>query len=286
MKNLLILICISCCCNGLTAQNFYSNFNSQTLENWTNTDGSTTNMEVLESGSGSTYVSYLHKECDGSATAVGEMAIRNTVDYSGDWTCYDPSGINCFAWIGVRVKNDNAFDLYLRLGIRSGSGAKAVSDYVMIVPAFSDWVLDEEFYAEPMYFTLLNGPGTIEELFTDIVEFRIIHNPSVAFEGAIVSGVLDLDQVYVTQLLGTADKINSSVTLYPNPMQQQLNIEPGNSGTNRLVIRNVLGDIVFSLNISDVAISRLEVSELASGLYFASLYSDNRLIEQQKLIKR
>ena len=64
--------------------------------------------------------------------------------------------------------------------------------------------------------------------------------------------------------------------VYPNPVSTEINISfPKNVAQAEFVLYNVLGEIVLKTRISPLK-NRLDISRLTSGMYIASIASDNK----------
>ncbi|WP_396141580.1 T9SS type A sorting domain-containing protein [Flavobacterium sp.] len=106
--------------------------------------------------------------------------------------------------------------------------------------------------------------------------------------GAIVGGALDLtNSVYVDSIvfnntLGTADfgYANNTISLYPNPAQEVLNISSSNSIT-KIEVYDLLGKKVAS---NDNA-SNVNVSDLGKGAYIVKVVQENGSVIAKQFIK-
>ncbi len=67
--------------------------------------------------------------------------------------------------------------------------------------------------------------------------------------------------------------------LYPNPIENHLNIFSNNSAVNYLTVMNVEGKIVFETTISSV--DRVDLSQLKKGIYFVTVKSDKANFTQR-----
>lgn len=87
-------------------------------------------------------------------------------------------------------------------------------------------------------------------------------------------------------LLGTEQQMQEKhFALYPNPVTTQINISfPKSADKAEFVLYNILGEKVFQKNISPLKNS-IDVSELASGMYIASITSNNKTTSY-KIIKQ
>ena len=262
-------------------QTFYSDFEDGTLQNWTNTDGTTDGMSVVQNGTNSDF--HLEKLCDGTNTAVGEMAIVNIVDYNGDYNCYEPTGVSCEVYFSAYVKNENGFDLNLRLGFKGANGTKIVSDIVDSnnYPVGSDWYfIDSEVGVN---YTVVEGAGTLEDTFADVVEIRLINNENVSFDGAILTGSLKVDYLSFLFLLSNQDLEMIDLVIYPIPVQDALRIT-SKEALDSYRIYNVTGALI-SEEILESTNKYIDVSSLTIGVYFIEIFSNNRKV-MKKIIKQ
>ena len=264
------------------AQFGYSDFEDGTFNNWTNSDGTTTGLSIVPNGQNSDH--HLEKLCDGSNSAVGEMVVKNILDFNGDYFCGDPQGINCIAGFDIYFKNENPFDLHLRMGMQGANGTKIVSSTPQIYnyPQGSDWYF-AEFFTDYQNYTIVEGTGTIEETITDIVEVRLIHNENISFDGAIVTGTLKLDYIGLVILLNTENQLAQQITIYPNPVGDILTIT-SQAQIDQYRIYDVTGSLISEGKLENSP-GQIDVSNLNSGMYFIELNSENRSATR-KFIKK
>lgn len=83
--------------------------------------------------------------------------------------------------------------------------------------------------------------------------------------------------------LGVEDKAVLNFRLYPNPFNDELNINSKTGGT--LQVYNLIGKEVFSRRVHDLN-TNLDLSNLSSGLYVIKLESDEGATYSQKLVKQ
>ena len=257
----------------LSFSQHYSTFEDGTLEGWINSDASTTMLTVESTGLPEDYGQFmLQKECDGSNSPVGEMAIINT---TSDWTGEYPNGdFDAFVHLVIYVLNDNDFDLHLRLGYMGGAdNTKIISTESFVIPAFSDWG-DAAFNINNS-FTIISGESTIEEVLTDSHEVRIIHNDEVAYDGKYIEGVLKIDLMFSIFLLSNEDQDLSKTKLYPNPVNNIMNLKLPYTSNGNITFYNILGENVLSTDFSS-ATKQIDVSELKSGIYLAKIQTENQ----------
>ena len=110
--------------------------------------------------------------------------------------------------------------------------------------------------------------------------------------GAIVGGALDLtNSVYVDSIvfdnivpsaLGTADfgYANNTISLYPNPTQEVLNISSSNSIT-KIEVYDLLGKKVAS----NENASNVNVADLGKGAYIVKVVQENGSVAAKQFIK-
>ena len=260
------------------SQTYGSHFEDGTLQNWTNVDDTTNSMSVQ----GTTGYMYLEKLCDGSNSAVGEMAIINKVDFNGDLSCDDPSGIDCWAGFSLRMRNSNAFDLHLRFGFRNTNGSTVASDPGIIIPANSDWNYFELWNDTQLF--VVDGTESVDDVLADVQEIILFHNQNLAYEGELVVGSLELDYIDTIFLLSANDELLQQTSIYPNPMSDALNIKLPSGVEATATLYNVLGQAVKQSALNS-GITTLETSNLESGVYFITIKTETATFTK-KVVKR
>jgi hypothetical protein len=70
--------------------------------------------------------------------------------------------------------------------------------------------------------------------------------------------------VVVQELIGDTDKVISEVTVYPNPVDGELNVSSSEKSATSFKITNTLGQLVSSGQLSE---SPIDVSKLTRGVY-------------------
>ena len=133
---------------------------------------------------------------------------------------------------------------------------------------------------------------------TDITNWVIVNAAGVvadatpATNGAILGGALDINpltnSVYVDSIvfdntLGTADfgNVNNSISLYPNPAKEVLNISSSNSITN-IEVYDLLGKKVSSNNNA----INVNVAALGKGVYIVKVVQENGRVIAKRFIKQ
>jgi len=294
MKNLFFFIFCLLWSSISFSQTFISTFEDGTLQGWTNTDGSITNLTIEETGQWDQLM--LQKNCDGSNSPVGEMAIINTTEWAGNYF-YDVIDMMALHTIDdIYMKNDNNFDLYLRFGFTGANGYIVVTTDPIIIPALSDW----NFYGQSYGFefqtiynlTILNDTSglpyeevfdNVYELFEDVVEFRIIHNEVISLDGQIVTGTLQIDDIKSFWLLSNSDQLKAEIKLFPNPVKNKVTLTLPFETEGEFELYNVIGKKVLSNEFSSLT-TQIDLSELTSGIYVARIKIDNQTIIK-KIVK-
>jgi len=295
MKTKTTLIIILLCSFLSNAQYLNSTFNEGTLEGWTNIDGSTDFLTVEEEGTRF----YLNKINDGTNTPIGEMAIINT---SNNWTgnyFYFPTGTSeeVRALDNIFMRNENDFDIYLRCGFTGSNGYKVVVTDPVIIPALSDWYFYGFYYIINFpnleNLTILNDIdgipyeevfNNVHDLFSDVVEVKLFHNETIiSYDGEIVNGTLQIDKISSIELLGVNEIEKSNFKLYPNPVNEELNISFLKDTDGIMTIYNILGEEVLTKNVSGVS-NQINVSNLQSGIYLVNITSENSSVTK-KVVK-
>lgn len=262
---------------------FNSDFEDGTLQEWTNIDGATDQLTV----EGGNPEKYLQKQCDGTMTPVGEMSIINT---SEEWTgnFFYLAGTDDTALINfdeILMKNENDFDLHIRYGITGANGYMVVTTDPIIVPANTDWALYDQYFGlyidvyDIINLTVINDTSgqthieiynNIVEMFEDVIEVKIFHNPSIAITGKNVEGSLQIDYIFSYLLLDTEENNIESTILFPNPVNDTLYVNVPLAEDISLTIYSILGERVYT-NTTQSIQSQIDISHLERGMYLVEL---------------
>jgi hypothetical protein len=172
--------------------NQLDDFNDATSQGWTISNG-TTDVFVAEHEGPTGENDHSLLMDTGFQGSGGRLIVLNNEQWTGDWTA---EGITR---VSLDVRNPNDFVLSLRLGISGpdafgpgGVGDTHVTNAISI-PADNAWhsvtfdVLSSDFTATSGY-----DPATA---LTDVLQFRILHNPDVSFIGEVVDGGFYLDNI-------------------------------------------------------------------------------------------
>ncbi|WP_298511351.1 T9SS type A sorting domain-containing protein [uncultured Kordia sp.] len=255
------------------------------ISDWTNTDGSTTMLsQEMHSTPYQSNQYYLLKTCDGSNTAIGEMAV--VYGYGGNF--YDDTwGIG----FDFDVKNDNNFPLHMRLGFEGSNNVELATINSVEVPAMSDWthvvfwveggfdveVTDEGDYVPSMF-------GIVFDTLSNVEKIRIIHNANVSFDGEIVTGTLQVDDFNIVLLLSTEEKFLNDIQIFPNPVNDLLFINFPHAVKGKLTITSIDGKQLLTKELKAEQM-QLDLSNIKSkGIYFLKIETPKGTITK-KIIK-
>ena len=294
MKPVITVLLFSLITLNSFSQQFFSDFNDGTLQGWTNTDATFTQLTVEEMPP----YTFLQKECDGTNTPVGEMAIINRDDnyWAGNYF-YEVIDTNTLHTIDeMIIKNDNNFDLHLRIGFKGANDFMVVTTDPIIVPAISDW----DFYSQSYYLespllynlTVINDTSgmsvfeifdKVHELFENVVEFKIFNNVEVSYEGEILTGTLQIESIMSYTLLANESQDLSKFVVYPNPVTNIMTFKLLSAGDTELVIYNILGEEIIRNSFSEIT-NKIDISNLNSGMYLVTIKTETSLITK-KIVK-
>lgn len=276
------------------SQQFFSDFNDGTLQGWTNTNATITQLTVEEM----LPYTFLQKICDGTNTAVGEMAIINNDEnyWAGNYF-YNGLDIDFLHTIDeIVIKNDNDFDLHLRYGFKGANDYIVVTTNPIIVPALSDWEIYTQYYSIEFpiigNLTIINDTSglpfeeifnNVHEMFENVVEFKIFHNEEVLYEGDVLTGTLQIESIMSYFLLGNESQDLSKFVIYPNPVNEIMTIKFPNAGDTDVVIYNILGEEIIKSSFSEIT-NQIDISDFSSGIYLVTIKTETSLITK-KVVK-
>ncbi len=93
-------------------------------------------------------------------------------------------------------------------------------------------------------------------------------------------------QYYMSQTpgVGIVELIHNKniLGIYPNPANNKLHIENMNERNTFFLISDISGRLLMKVNIQ----SEIDISELAQGIYFISVFNDNELVGRSKFVKQ
>lgn len=117
----------------------------------------------------------------------------------------------------------------------------------------------------------------------------IVYTSSETSVNAIIVpayAVVKVDAVFGDEVLSTNDftNVKKSVTLYPNPTSSVLNIDLNELKTAKIVIRDILGKVVYNTQTAKTSVQINTNSLLKAGLYFVVVTDENNQSYINKLI--
>lgn len=120
------------------------------------------------------------------------------------------------------------------------------------------------------------APASGSGLITFSTAVLVANNNGANSGDATIRFSTSVDEASITSV----NEITSDNTkLYPNPIENHLNIFSDNTAVNYLTVMNVEGKIVFESSISSV--DRVDLSQLNKGIYFATVKSDKANFTQR-----
>ncbi len=117
-------------------------------------------------------------------------------------------------------------------------------------------------------------------------DVKIIASVNGEKDSSTVTTVVS-DQCSLTTSIGKAPDKGMSMKLFPNPADQQLQLDLGAEATGTVTIRDMVGKVVHTESVNN-ATHRLNVSQLPSGLYTVSFHSekDRTVLHERVMIER
>ncbi|WP_046759120.1 T9SS type A sorting domain-containing protein [Kordia jejudonensis] len=263
----------------LLAHAQFNTFEDGTLNNWTNSDGTTNGLtnevhaipDPLYNGD----FNYLRKTSDGSNTAAGSMSIKSLDFLEGDLFIAGAFGFPAVDSCEFMVRNSNSFDLHLRIVLTGINNAKIVSTDAFIVPANSDWIIGGfPLNIESNIFTLFPGSATnvdLQSVLETVTSTEIIHSTTLATEGEHIAGLLEIDTIGYYLLLSVEEQFLQAIKVFPNPVQDQLFVNFPQSTKGTLTLTSIDGKQLFSKNINTDKM-QIDMSNIqAKGMYFLQI---------------
>lgn len=136
---------------------------------------------------------------------------------------------------------------------------------------------------EGIYFDGFFNSGYITV--NDIFFYEIIDDGDGGYSLTITSPSGD-QAIYGNEILSTNDFKDSQFAIYPNPVSEHLALVAENANGNiKIQIFNIQGKSLRNHNLNSQDSYTLDVSQLARGLYFLNIQSENGNVEVKKFIK-
>lgn len=275
------------------SQTFYNGFEEGALEGWSQIPGNGSSIGVSHD-----IYNYLILETPNNKAELS--LVNGDSDYwAGNYFLETPDGDVLRTVDDILVKNPNNFDLYLRYGFKGANGYIVVTTNPVIIKANSDWEAYSNFYyaffQEQVLdnLTIINDTGSkswdkimndIHDLFKDVVEFKIFHNPEISYEGQKMAGSILLESIVSwEQKATTLDKL-PSLSIFPNPFIDKIRLT-SDSSIDALKIYNAQGAVMFERPVNNVS-QEVDISFLNSGVYLFEVSFKEGTVLSKKLVKQ
>ncbi|MBC3848049.1 PQQ-dependent sugar dehydrogenase [Winogradskyella echinorum] len=121
-----------------------------------------------------------------------------------------------------------------------------------------------------------------------------------SFSGSFVAFGEDINgELYVSTLSGnifklvdnalsTQDNLLNSISIYPNPTKNELNINFENTNTSvnstKLIIYNIHGEVIKTINRTAETIQKVNTSDLSAGIYILKISTENHKQSIHKIV--
>ncbi|MFA5648773.1 MAG: T9SS type A sorting domain-containing protein, partial [Bacteroidales bacterium] len=130
--------------------------------------------------------------------------------------------------------------------------------------------------------TNIEGIATIE-LENGVYPYSVTASNYVTSEGSITVDGADVNEGVSLVHVGIHTSLLSNIKVYPNPFKNTINISNADNA-NRVVITNVVGKVVMSLNLSQASNQRIETN-LPSGIYLVTIIANDGSKVTRKMIR-
>lgn len=275
------------------SQTFYNGFEEGALEGWSYSSQSGSSIEV--SRDNYNYL-ILETHTDDAPLAL----VNNDVDYwAGNYFMESSEELVLRTVDDILIKNTNDFDLHLRYGFKGANGIMVVTTKPIIIKANSDWAAYSNFYYA--FFdeqvldnlTIINNTGSkswdvimndVQDLFKDVIEFKIFHNPEISYEGQKVAGSILMESVVSWEEKSSALEKLPSLSIFPNPFVDKVQLT-SDKQIRALKIYNTQGVMIFERNVNNFD-QMVEFSYLNNGVYLFEVTFQDGSVLSKKLMKQ
>ena len=270
------------------AQTFYSGFEDSSSEGWTKSQDNKGISIISEE----TY-NYLNASFEQGE----EMAIVNqdNTHWSGNYFINVEDDLILRTVDDVLFRNPNSFDLYIRYGFKGANGVTVVTSTPIVVKAHSEWEAYYNYYG--FYFedrildnlTITSGLDSnsaensldaVRELFEDVIEFKIFHNPDISYQAKAVAGVIEMESIVSFGELSRPKAELPTLNIIPNPFVDRVELT-SDKEMDHIVVYNAQGTTVLNQTMKSNN-KELFIGNLTSGVYlFEVHFSDGSLLSKQ-----
>ena len=87
--------------------------------------------------------------------------------------------------------------------------------------------------------------------------------------------------VFTEEVLGTSDFIEASISVYPNPTQDYINISSPLAEISNIEVYDVRGRVLQTIEVSNQTSYQLDVSQLETSMYLVKIHTQNGSITKQ-----
>lgn len=290
---------------GVTSYDVYVNavYSFNTTSTSANATGLTANTNycftVKAKDAGGNQSGFSNQACetttDNGTVAGGDCAeesFSNIGTPSGSYSTVTWTGDNGLTWTAIKARTDETIvDEAITIDARSGKGGKLTS------PAVNGGIGDltvttqRKFGGSTGNLDLsVNGnvvgqiPYDTAPITTTITDIKIEGTITIEISGDAADRVA-IDDLSWTCFVSVSveDFELNQISIHPNPVENQLNIQLKNSKQTQIDIFNILGKRVFSQTIQQS--QSIQLDKLQSGIYLMTLTQGNATITK-KLIKK
>jgi len=269
------------------AQSFYSGFEDGSTEGWQKAQDSDHITVISEE----TY-NFLSAHFEGE-----EMALINSEanHWTGNYLIETDEGTILRTVDDILLRNPNSFDLYIRYGFKGANGLTVVTSQPIVIKANSGWEAYYNYYG--LYFeemildnlTIISGLDSksnvdameaVRELFEEVVEFKIFHNPDLSYKGLRESGVIEMESIVSYGEISRPKVDLPSLSVVPNPFIDRVELTSDRE-IDHIVVYNAQGTAVFNESAKSNK-KEVIVGSLTSGVYlFEVHFTDGSLLSKQ-----
>lgn len=275
MKSILILIVIlfsSLFVFSQVSTGQIDNFEDGTVQGWFEGASSPNPpVNITTDGPEGVNDNYLQDNSSGGFGAGSKMVIRNTTQWSGNYTS---EGITAIKF-NVRVTTSN---LDVRIAMTGGGGAISSTNAVTVI-AGSGWtsIVIPITVADMQTVTAIGAVNgfDIAATLSNCTEFRILSNSSPSYEGESIASRMEIDNVEPETTLGLNEFKISEFSIIPNPSSSILNLKFSNGSIDsKLEVFDVLGKKVYTQKLNHIS-KPINVTSWNSGVYFIKVSNKN-----------
>ena len=227
--------------------------------------------------------------CDASSVNNGFERITNVafgaINNPSSWSNYSE-----FITLSTNVLKGNSYPFTVTIGNSSSD------DQVLI---WVDWNQDGDFSdANELVYTSAQGGGPFTGNITvpanatfGATRMRIRLHEAGFGPNTTPCGTSDYGEVedYAVNVQTTTAikeaKTDMMISVYPNPVGDQLTISSNSAISGKLVIINSVGQSVYENNLNEERTKTLDLTGIPTGIYFIQIKNDNDILIQRKIIK-